>query len=60
MDYWLDYSATSINTGATLEAVCVSINDFLALRTFLVGYTLTIADICAWGQLGGGPRQGGA
>ena len=52
MDQWLDFS-TSIVSGAALEAVCGVVNQFLSLRTYLVGYQLTIADLQTWGQLHG-------
>ena len=52
IDQWLDFS-TSIVSGAGLEAVCGVVDTFLSLRTFLVGYSLTIADLQVWGQLQG-------
>ncbi|GFR43005.1 hypothetical protein Agub_g4005 [Astrephomene gubernaculifera] len=54
VDQWLE-TATGIVSGATLEAQCVALNDYLALRTFLVGYSLTLADLAVWGQLQGSP-----
>ncbi|GAX82872.1 hypothetical protein CEUSTIGMA_g10298.t1 [Chlamydomonas eustigma] len=51
IDYWIDYSVKNVAAGANFEAVCHGINDYLALRTFLVGYNLTVADIALWGQL---------
>lgn len=50
VDYWLDY-ASSVVPGASFEAVCASIDSYLSLRTFLVDYTVTLADIVIWGQL---------
>ena len=50
MDQWLDFS-TSLVSGAGLEAACAVVNDFLALRTFLVGHGVTLADVAVWGQL---------
>ncbi|GLC51783.1 hypothetical protein PLESTB_000547800 [Pleodorina starrii] len=54
VDHWLE-TATGIVSGATLEAQCVALNDYLTLRTFLVGYGLTLADLAVWGQLQGSP-----
>lgn len=50
MDQWLDF-APSVVAGASFEAACAAVNDYLALRTFLVGYSLTAADAALWGQL---------
>lgn len=50
MDQWLDISQTLV-PGAAFEGVAASINDFLSLRTFLAGYTLTLADVACWAQL---------
>ena len=52
VDQWLDFSS-SIVSGAGLEAVCGVVDQFLSLRTYLVGYQLTIADLQVWGQLQG-------
>ena len=52
VDQWLDFS-TSVVSGSGLEAVCGVVNQFLALRTYLVGYQLSIADLKVWGQLHG-------
>ena len=50
MDQWLDISA-SLTPGAAFEAACGSVNDFLSLRTFLVGYAPSLADVACWAQL---------
>ncbi|DBA68340.1 TPA: hypothetical protein ACH3X2_013650 [Trebouxia sp. C0005] len=50
VDQWLDFS-TAIVSGASLEAVCGIVDQFLSLRTYLVGYKLSIADLQIWGQL---------
>eukprot|EP01025_Chloroclados_australasicus_P045510 TRINITY_DN4983_c0_g1_i1.p1 TRINITY_DN4983_c0_g1~~TRINITY_DN4983_c0_g1_i1.p1 ORF type:complete len:875 (-),score=90.09 TRINITY_DN4983_c0_g1_i1:294-2645(-) len=51
IDQWLDLCMEVIQNGPGLQSACESLNDYLALRTFLVGYSLSIADLCAWGQL---------
>ena len=50
IDYWIDYAA-SASAGPNFEAVCNGINEYMTLRTFLVGYCLTVADLALWGQL---------
>ncbi|KXZ44656.1 hypothetical protein GPECTOR_64g150 [Gonium pectorale] len=54
VDQWLE-TAAGIVSGAGLEAQCSALNDYLTLRTFLVGYSLTVADLAVWGQLQGSP-----
>lgn len=44
VDEWIDYSG-SLSSGAAFETCCLHIDSFLILRTFLVGNSLTIADI---------------
>ena len=53
VDQWLDQAA-AIAPGLTFEPTCKSIDAFLALRTFLVGYSPTAADVAVWGALQGG------
>lgn len=50
VDQWLDISQTLV-PGAGFEGVATALNDFLSLRTFLVGYALTLADVACWAQL---------
>ena len=52
VDQWLDFS-DAIVSGAGLEAVCGVVDQYLSLRTYLVGYQLSIADLQVWGQLQG-------
>ena len=52
MDQLVDF-APQLVSGAGLEAACAAVNEYLAVRTFLVGYSLTAADIACWGQLEG-------
>ncbi|GIM07727.1 hypothetical protein Vretimale_11813, partial [Volvox reticuliferus] len=54
VDQWLE-TAAGIVSGAALESQCVALNDYLTLRTFLVGYGITLADLAVWGQLQGSP-----
>jgi hypothetical protein len=52
VDEWLEV-ASQVVSGSTFEPLCASVNKFLALRTFLVGYAPTVADVALWGQLQG-------
>ena len=52
VDQWLDFSS-ALTSGAGLEAACGVINHYLSLRTFLVDFCLTVADVACWGQLQG-------
>ncbi|PNW76392.1 hypothetical protein CHLRE_11g467547v5 [Chlamydomonas reinhardtii] len=53
VDQWLDQAGAI--TPAALEAQAAALNDFLQLRTFLVGYSLTLADLAVWGALQASP-----
>lgn len=50
VDQWLEF-APHLVTGGGLAPACMTVNEALSLRTFLVGYSLTIADIAVWAQL---------
>lgn len=52
---WLEY-ATYIVGGGALEPACRTLNEALSMRTFLAGYSLSVADMAIWGQLQGGCR----
>ncbi|XP_006644043.1 glutamate--tRNA ligase, cytoplasmic-like [Oryza brachyantha] len=52
VDQWLDY-APVILSGSEFEAACSFLDGFLASRTFLVSYGLSIADIVVWSNLAG-------
>ena len=52
VDQWLDYSSEVV-TGAGLTSVVQYINSYLSLRTFLAGYSMSLADVQVWGQLQG-------
>ena len=51
---WLEY-ATYIVGGGALEPACRTLNEALSMRTFLAGYSLSVADMAIWGQLQGSP-----
>ncbi|CAL4964239.1 unnamed protein product [Urochloa decumbens] len=52
VDQWLEY-APVILSGSEFEAACSFLDGFLASRTFLVGYSLSIADILVWSNIAG-------
>uniref|UniRef100_A0A0E0MUH5 glutamate--tRNA ligase n=1 Tax=Oryza rufipogon TaxID=4529 RepID=A0A0E0MUH5_ORYRU len=52
VDQWLDY-APVILSGSEFEAACSFLDGYLASRTFLVSYGLSIADIVVWSNLAG-------
>ncbi|EFJ12718.1 hypothetical protein SELMODRAFT_446550 [Selaginella moellendorffii] len=56
VDEWLDYSP-KFSAGAEFEECCHYANSYLAMRTFLVGYTTTVADITIWSSLAGGGKR---
>ncbi|GAB4821570.1 hypothetical protein N2152v2_008616 [Parachlorella kessleri] len=53
VDQWLDFACTALVSGSGFEAACKAVNDFLSMRTLLVGYAVSMADVACWGQLQG-------
>lgn len=52
IDEWLEY-APIFSSGPQFESACMHVDGYLALRTFLVGYSLSIADVAIWSGLAG-------
>eukprot|EP00268_Persea_americana_P062378 TRINITY_DN79948_c0_g1_i1.p1 TRINITY_DN79948_c0_g1~~TRINITY_DN79948_c0_g1_i1.p1 ORF type:complete len:734 (-),score=153.77 TRINITY_DN79948_c0_g1_i1:276-2477(-) len=52
IDEWLEY-ACIFSSGSKFETACGYVDDYLLRRTFLVGYSLSIADIAIWSGLAG-------
>jgi glutamyl-tRNA synthetase len=52
IDEWVEY-ATVFSAGAEFEKSCTYVDNHLSLRTFLVGYSLSVADIAVWSGLAG-------
>ncbi|RPB20071.1 glutamyl-tRNA synthetase [Terfezia boudieri ATCC MYA-4762] len=54
-EYWVNFTLTRLFSGDFKEtsAALEELNNHLVLRTYLVGYSLTIADISVWGALRG-------
>ncbi|XP_059478554.1 bifunctional glutamate/proline--tRNA ligase [Neocloeon triangulifer] len=49
VDHWLTFSQDL--TFGDYDSALKDLNDTLALSTYLVGYAITIADLCVWGSL---------
>ena len=59
MDQWLETSSLLV-VGQGFDAMCSRLSDYLSLRSFFVGYSLTAADLALWGQLQGKESLSGA
>ena len=57
IDEWLEY-APIFSSGSEFETACSHVDAHLALRTFLVGYSLSIADVSIWSGLAGNAETG--
>ncbi|KAL7157519.1 hypothetical protein ABFS83_02G082600 [Erythranthe nasuta] len=56
IDQWLDY-ALLFGSGSEFEGACRFVDEYLLQNTFLVGNSLSIADVAVWtGLAGAGPR----
>ncbi|KAF6171211.1 hypothetical protein GIB67_001926 [Kingdonia uniflora] len=56
IDEWIDYSAV-FSSGSEFEKACSYVDGYLLLKTFLVGYNLSIADIEIWSALAGSGQR---
>lgn len=56
IDEWLEYAPT-FSTGSEFENACCYVDGILLQRTFLVGYSLSIADIAIWSGLAGSGQR---
>ncbi|KAI6695476.1 hypothetical protein NL676_023186 [Syzygium grande] len=52
VDKWLDY-APILSSGSEFENACKYLDEYLEKSTFLVGHSLTVADIAIWSGLAG-------
>ncbi|KZV43694.1 putative glutamate--tRNA ligase, cytoplasmic-like [Dorcoceras hygrometricum] len=52
IDEWLDYAPT-FGSGSEFEGACSSVDRYLLEHTFLVGNSLSIADVAIWAGLAG-------
>ncbi|XP_043720291.1 glutamate--tRNA ligase, cytoplasmic [Telopea speciosissima] len=56
IDEWLEY-AFIFSRGSEFESGCSYVDDYLLLRTFLVGSSLSVADIAIWAGLAGSGQR---
>ncbi|XP_061621354.1 bifunctional glutamate/proline--tRNA ligase isoform X1 [Phyllopteryx taeniolatus] len=53
VDHWLEFSSRRLCGQPDLSVSLAELNKALSLRTFLVGHTLTLADLSVWAALKG-------
>ncbi|XP_061415264.1 bifunctional glutamate/proline--tRNA ligase isoform X2 [Lethenteron reissneri] len=53
VDHWLEFGATMLCGTTSFSAAVQQLDESLALRTFLVGHALSLADISVWAALKG-------
>ncbi|XP_061847431.1 bifunctional glutamate/proline--tRNA ligase [Colius striatus] len=51
IDHWLEFSATKLSTANQFLSAVEELNHCLSLRTYLVGNSLSLADLCVWAVL---------
>uniref|UniRef100_A0A6Q2X3Q9 Uncharacterized protein n=1 Tax=Esox lucius TaxID=8010 RepID=A0A6Q2X3Q9_ESOLU len=51
VDHWLEFSAQRVSGQSGLAVSLGELDKALALRTFLVGHSLTLADLCVWASI---------
>lgn len=52
IDEWLDF-APIFGSGSEFEGACISVDEYLLEHTFLVGNSISIADVAIWAGLAG-------
>ncbi|KAG0171116.1 hypothetical protein DFQ28_001573 [Apophysomyces sp. BC1034] len=57
VDQWLDFAEAKLGTSdfKLLDVAFKELNKYLTLRSYLVGYNVTLADVIVWGALKGSP-----
>ncbi|KAI7897974.1 tRNA synthetases class I, catalytic domain-containing protein [Cokeromyces recurvatus] len=57
IDQWLDFAESKLSTSdfKALDAVYKELNKYLTLRSYIVGYQVTLADFVIWGALRSSP-----
>uniref|UniRef100_G3U148 Bifunctional glutamate/proline--tRNA ligase n=1 Tax=Loxodonta africana TaxID=9785 RepID=G3U148_LOXAF len=53
IDHWLEFSATKLSSCDLFTSAINELNHCLSLRTYLVGNSLSLADLCIWATLKG-------
>ncbi|KAI3754936.1 hypothetical protein L1987_54728 [Smallanthus sonchifolius] len=56
IDEWLEY-ASVFSSGSEYEGACKYVDGFLLHRTFLVGQSLSVADVVVWSYLAGAGKR---
>uniref|UniRef100_A0A7C8YL89 Glutamate--tRNA ligase n=1 Tax=Opuntia streptacantha TaxID=393608 RepID=A0A7C8YL89_OPUST len=56
IDEWMDYIPTFVQ-GSEFEMECSYMESYLSTNTFLVGHSLSIADVALWSALAGAPQK---
>ncbi|XP_030303643.1 bifunctional glutamate/proline--tRNA ligase isoform X3 [Calypte anna] len=51
VDHWLEFSVTKLSTASHFVSAVKELNHCLSLRTYLVGNSLSLADLCVWAVL---------
>lgn len=51
IDHWLEFSATKLSSCDLFTSAVNELNHCLSLRTYLVGNSLSLADLCVWATL---------
>uniref|UniRef100_A0A8C3T7J9 Bifunctional glutamate/proline--tRNA ligase n=1 Tax=Chelydra serpentina TaxID=8475 RepID=A0A8C3T7J9_CHESE len=51
IDHWLEFTATKLSTRPQFGSAVLELNHCLSLRTYLVGNSLSLADLCVWAVL---------
>uniref|UniRef100_A0A8C7U884 Bifunctional glutamate/proline--tRNA ligase n=1 Tax=Oncorhynchus mykiss TaxID=8022 RepID=A0A8C7U884_ONCMY len=58
VDHWMEFSTRRVCGQSGLATALGELDMALALRTFLVGHSLTLADLCVWAALKGQSQAG--
>ncbi|CAK6442203.1 unnamed protein product [Pipistrellus nathusii] len=53
IDHWMEFSATKLSSCNLFPSAINELNHCLSLRTYLVGNSLSLADLCVWATLKG-------
>ncbi|XP_036787958.2 bifunctional glutamate/proline--tRNA ligase isoform X5 [Manis pentadactyla] len=53
IDHWLEFSATKLSSCTLFTSAINELNHCLSMRTYLVGHSLSLADLCVWATLKG-------
>ncbi|XP_051676539.1 bifunctional glutamate/proline--tRNA ligase isoform X3 [Oryctolagus cuniculus] len=53
IDHWLEFSTTKLSSCDLFTSAVNELNHCLSLRTYLVGNSLSLADLCVWATLKG-------